>query len=64
MVQPALSITDLNVSIAGVKILDGISFSIASGEVAWLEGPNGAGKSTLLRAVAGLVPFQGAVLVS
>jgi ABC-type nitrate/sulfonate/bicarbonate transport system ATPase subunit len=44
--------------------LDGISFSIAAGELVSLVGPSGCGKSTLLRLVAGLdFPDTGEVLV-
>lgn len=44
--------------------LDGISFSIAAGELVSLVGPSGCGKSTLLRLVAGLdFPETGEVLV-
>ena len=37
--------------------------TVASGEWLGLIGPNGAGKSSLLRAVVGLVPMKGAVMV-
>jgi ABC-type nitrate/sulfonate/bicarbonate transport system ATPase subunit len=44
--------------------LDGISFSIAAGELVSLVGPSGCGKSTLLRLIAGLdVPDSGELLV-
>jgi ABC-type nitrate/sulfonate/bicarbonate transport system ATPase subunit len=44
--------------------LDGISFSIAAGELVSLIGPSGCGKSTLLRLVAGLdFPDTGEPLV-
>ncbi len=38
-----------------VRAVDGLSFSVAAGEVYGLLGPNGAGKTTTLRMVVGLL---------
>src|SRR5215207_9008558 len=38
----------------GVRAVDGVSLTIASGEFMVLVGPSGCGKSTLLRMLAGL----------
>ena len=44
--------------------LDGVSFSVARGEVAGFLGPNGAGKTTTLRILAGYIaPDQGGARV-
>jgi len=51
-----LEVRNLDVAVAGAKLLHQVSFSLAAGEVAAVIGPNGAGKTTLLRAVAGDIP--------
>jgi iron complex transport system ATP-binding protein len=53
----------LSVKLAGRAVLNDISLSLSSGHLVALVGPNGAGKTTLLRALAGLVPSDGAIHV-
>jgi iron complex transport system ATP-binding protein len=53
----------LGVTLAGRPVLNDISLSLTSGHLVALVGPNGAGKTTLLRALAGLVPSDGAIHV-
>ena len=51
----ALEVTDLRKAfITGAAAVDGISFSVPSGEIVVLLGPSGCGKTTTLRCVAGL----------
>jgi branched-chain amino acid transport system ATP-binding protein len=54
-----LSVSDLHAYYGRAHILQGVSFTIARGEVVALVGRNGAGKSTTMKAVMGLVPPAG-----
>ncbi len=64
MTVPAfLTAQGLGVTLAGRPVLNDISLSLTSGHLVALVGPNGAGKTTLLRALAGLVPSDGAIHV-
>ncbi len=58
-----LQVENLNVTLSGTKILEDIGFNVEAGALLRFTGRNGAGKSTLLRAIAGLIPFTGEVLV-
>lgn len=57
-----LHVSDLAVRFGGVRAVNGVSFTVASGEVVALIGPNGAGKTTVIDAICGFVrPSQGEV---
>jgi iron complex transport system ATP-binding protein len=58
-----LTTQGVRVTLAGRRVLNDISLSLSSGHLVALVGPNGAGKTTLLRALAGLVPSDGAIHV-
>jgi ABC-2 type transport system ATP-binding protein len=59
MVQPVLEITDLVKRYGQTMALQGVSFSVAPGELFGLLGPNGAGKTTLLSIVSCLLEADG-----
>ena len=47
--EPALSLTNVTVDVAGKAYVRDVSVKVPRGEIHGLLGPNGAGKTTLLR---------------
>lgn len=43
--------------------VDNVSFTIDSGRTGIILGPNGAGKSTIIKSIAGLLRYDGAILI-
>lgn len=59
---PLLRVEGLAFRYAKTDVWSGVSFELASGEIAFLEGSNGSGKSTLFRCLAGWAnPHEGTV---
>ena len=66
-----LEVHDLTVRFGGITALDGVGFSVRSGEMVGLIGPNGAGKTTLFNCLtrrydadAGQVRYEGENLLA
>jgi len=53
--QSMLDVVDLRRNFGILTAVDGVSFSVAPGEVFGLLGPNGAGKSTTMTMISGLL---------
>ncbi len=56
--EPLLRVHDLHASVAGRKVLDGLSLQVGAGEVHAIMGPNGSGKSTLAYVLAGRPGYE------
>jgi len=60
---PILEVRNLVKHYGGVRAVDGVSFSAASGTVTGLIGPNGAGKSTALNVIGGFISPDGGQVI-
>jgi branched-chain amino acid transport system ATP-binding protein len=59
---PLLAVADLHAYYGKSHILQGVNFSIGTGEIVSLLGRNGVGRSTTIKAIIGDVPPQGSIL--
>jgi iron complex transport system ATP-binding protein len=59
-----LELQSVHVRLGGQDVLRDVSASLRSGRLTALLGPNGAGKTTLLRAIAGLIPSTGRIILA
>ena len=61
-VQPMLALDNVNTYYGNIHALQGVSLTVAQGEIVTLIGANGAGKTTTLKTISGLLhPRQGTV---
>jgi len=56
-----LTVKNLNVKLAGQKILKNLSFQVNQGEILTILGANGAGKTVLLKTLLGFLPYEGEI---
>jgi|SRR5665213_689713 len=54
-----LQLASLSRAFGGLKVLDGLDFTVEAGEIVGILGPNGAGKTTLFNVIAGVLPPSG-----
>jgi len=61
--EPAIFVENLSVKYGEHAVVDNVSFSIEQGKIAAIVGPNGSGKTTLMKAILGLIPSRGEIIV-
>ncbi len=59
--DPILVLDNVSASYRGLRALQGVSMTVAKGEIVAVVGANGAGKSTLLKAISGQVATEGTI---
>ena len=59
-----LEIRNLTAGYPGRPVLNYVNLNVPEGKVTVIAGPNGCGKSTLLKAVAGILPGKGQLLLN
>ncbi len=64
MLSSEITIKNLHVSYGNIKAVKGLNFNFKSGEITTLIGSNGAGKTSTLKAMMGLLPSTGEILLN
>jgi branched-chain amino acid transport system ATP-binding protein len=60
--ESILEVEEVHLAFAGVKAVDGVSFSVHNGELFAVIGPNGAGKTSIFNCISGVYrPQQGSI---
>jgi zinc transport system ATP-binding protein len=56
---PRIDFAGIDLTLGRTRILEQVSFSVATGSVHAIVGPNGGGKSSLIKTLLGQMPHQG-----
>jgi len=57
-------VANLSVKYEEIRVLENINFNVKKKEFVGIIGPNGAGKSTLVKALLGMIPYEGQVIIN
>ncbi len=63
-IAPALEVRQLTIRYDQRPVLSDVSFQAQSSQLIGIIGPNGAGKTSLIKAILGLIPSTGQILVA
>jgi len=59
-----ISVRNLKVRYGDLQVVEDLSLDLFEGEILSLVGPSGCGKTTIVKAILGLIPYEGNVLIS
>ncbi|WP_244261567.1 ABC transporter ATP-binding protein [Thermotoga petrophila] len=63
-ISPVISVRNLKVRYGDLQVVEDLSLDLFEGEILSLVGPSGCGKTTIVKAILGLIPYEGNVLIS
>ena len=63
MTAATLQVRALHAGYGSIRVLHGIDFEVEDGAIVALLGANGAGKTTTLRALSGMIPGRGRIML-
>jgi branched-chain amino acid transport system ATP-binding protein len=63
MTAATLQVRALHAGYGSIRVLHGIDFEVEDGTIVALLGANGAGKTTTLRALSGMIPGRGRIML-
>jgi branched-chain amino acid transport system ATP-binding protein len=61
--KAVLTVTQLSAGYNGLSVVEQATITVETGSLTVLVGANGAGKTTLLKAIAGVIPSSGSVVL-
>ena len=62
--ESIISLKKVSISYGDYQALDNVDLDIYSNDFLGIIGPNGGGKTTLIKAILGMIPYQGEIIVS
>ncbi|AMW32853.1 metal ABC transporter ATP-binding protein [Fervidobacterium islandicum] len=62
--ESVITVRNLSVRYGQIEVLRNVSFKVFKKDFVGIIGPNGAGKSTLIKALLGMIPYEGEIVLN
>ena len=59
-----VSLKNVSINYGNYKVLDTVNLEIFTNDFIGIIGPNGGGKTTLIKAILGMIPYEGEIIIS